>query len=205
MNGTGPSTPGAAAPSELEAFASILEPQIPLAPFTYLRWGRADFIARPHAPEELAALIRSCTAGRHSFPHSGSGLQRSGARRRCSWRGRPSHRTGVHSSIGSREACQRGRWGGIVGRHLRVGTPWSRGTRNLGWHSCNHRRRPCRASRRTIRSSQRCEASKCSTSMDKCKRANARNCVSIAAAAIWMSKSLWPSNLNSKPITSMPS
>jgi UDP-N-acetylmuramate dehydrogenase len=70
MTGTVPTTP----PPALEAFSAILESQVPLAPFTYLRvGGPADFIARPRSRDELSALIRGCVAGGIPYRILGAG------------------------------------------------------------------------------------------------------------------------------------
>lgn len=74
MNGTGPTNAGTAAPPELEAFAAIMEPKVPLAPFTYLRvGGPADYVARPHSREELAFLVRACVVAGIPFRILGAG------------------------------------------------------------------------------------------------------------------------------------
>lgn len=52
---------------ELEAFAEILERDVSLAPYTYLRvGGTTEYLARPRSREELAALLRACL--KHSIP-----------------------------------------------------------------------------------------------------------------------------------------
>jgi UDP-N-acetylmuramate dehydrogenase len=58
----------------LEGFSTILEPQVALAPFTYLRvGGLADYIARPRSREELVALVKACLAAGLPFRILGAG------------------------------------------------------------------------------------------------------------------------------------
>ncbi len=74
MNGTGSSSSELPKPAALEAFTAILEPQVSLAPFTYLRvGGPADYIARPRSRDELAALVRTCLTHSISFRILGAG------------------------------------------------------------------------------------------------------------------------------------
>jgi UDP-N-acetylmuramate dehydrogenase len=74
MNGTSPSESGTPANVALEGFSTILEPQVALAPFTYLRvGGLADYIARPRSREELVALVKACLAAGLPFRILGAG------------------------------------------------------------------------------------------------------------------------------------
>ncbi|CAN5391282.1 UDP-N-acetylmuramate dehydrogenase [soil metagenome] len=74
MNGIDSNSSGTSLAPAFEAFAAILEPQVALAPFTYLRvGGPADFIARPRSREELAALVRTCLSNNVPFRILGAG------------------------------------------------------------------------------------------------------------------------------------
>ena len=74
MNGTVSSSTDSPLPPFLEGFSAILEPQVPLAPFTYLRvGGPADFIARPRSRDELADLVRTCLSNSVPFRILGAG------------------------------------------------------------------------------------------------------------------------------------
>ncbi len=74
MNGTDSTASNGAIPAALEGFSAILEPQVALAPFTYLRvGGPADFIARPRSRDELAQLVRACLKANVSFRILGAG------------------------------------------------------------------------------------------------------------------------------------
>jgi UDP-N-acetylmuramate dehydrogenase len=74
MNGTDSAASNPAIPAALEEFSVILEPQVALAPFTYLRvGGPADFIARPRSRDELAQLVRSCLKANLPFRILGAG------------------------------------------------------------------------------------------------------------------------------------
>src|SRR5262249_6284778 len=49
----------------LEAFAEIIQPNEPLAPYTYLRvGGPAELLVRPRSREELTAVVQACSQKR---------------------------------------------------------------------------------------------------------------------------------------------
>jgi UDP-N-acetylmuramate dehydrogenase len=74
MNGIDSSSSGTSLTPDFEPFAAILEPQVALAPFTYLRvGGPADFIARPRSRDELVALVQTCLRCQVPFRILGAG------------------------------------------------------------------------------------------------------------------------------------
>jgi UDP-N-acetylmuramate dehydrogenase len=58
----------------LEDFAEIIQPNEPLAPYTYLRvGGPAEFLVRPRSRDELAAIVQACSQKRIAVRVLGGG------------------------------------------------------------------------------------------------------------------------------------